>query len=175
MRNRGELAEGWYDPATLHKAQASAVSNSTKPEPSQQPRGSPKYGSPTEAEESSDDDIVGPTLPGQHVALSKGNRRAGPAIPNLQDLELKRGTTLTAYLMNPTEQNPTQSTTKNPPTSTTSTSSTPANSTSKPKNHVSTTSLRAPKPAAKTDFSKRSAKKPIPTVPLRPPKPKPVA
>lgn len=95
MRNREELAEGWYDPATLQKAQTSAASNpaSNPPNPGlpRRPRGSPKYGSPTRTRESSDDDLVGPTLPGQNVALPRGSRRPGPAIPNLQDLELKRG------------------------------------------------------------------------------------
>ena len=91
MRNRGELAEGWYDPATQQKAQASAASTSSNTEPRKRPRESPKYGSPTRAEDSSEEDIVGPTLPGQDAFIYKSNKRAGPAIPNLQDLELKRG------------------------------------------------------------------------------------
>jgi len=91
VRNRGELAEGWYDPSTLQKAQASAASNPTIAEPRQRSRGSPTYESLLSAEESSGDDLVGPTLPGQDVAMRKGSMRAGPAIPNLQDLELKRG------------------------------------------------------------------------------------
>jgi len=100
VRNRGELAEGWYDPATLQKAQASAASQPTEPESRQRPRGSPKYDSPTRSEESSDDDLVGPTLPGHDFSIRKGNRKAGPAIPDLQDLELKRGIlSLTKYTL----------------------------------------------------------------------------
>ena len=90
MRNRGELAEGWYDPATLQKAQASAASTSSNTGPPKRPRESPKYGSPVRSRESSEEDI-GPTLPGQDISTQKFNKRAGPAIPNLQDLELKRG------------------------------------------------------------------------------------
>ena len=39
-------------------------------------------------EESDSDDSIGPTLPGQE---SGRRHRAGPAIPSVQDLELKRG------------------------------------------------------------------------------------
>lgn len=41
-------------------------------------------------EESDSDEAVGPALPGQD-ARSRRNR-VGPSIPNMQDLELKRGT-----------------------------------------------------------------------------------
>ena len=91
VRNRGDLAEGWYDPATLQKAQGSAASASSIAEPGRRLRGSPQYGSPTRAEESSEEEFVGPTLPGQDNAIHRSNSRAGPAIPNLQDLELRRG------------------------------------------------------------------------------------
>ena len=95
VRNRGDLAEGWYDPATLQKA--STASASSVAEPEKRLRGSPQYGSPPGAEESSEDDIVGPTLPGQEISIHKSNRRAGPAIPNLQDLELRRGQYINYY------------------------------------------------------------------------------
>lgn len=91
VRNRGDLAEGWYDPATLQKAQGSAASASRVAEPEKQLRGSPHYGSPTGAEESSEEDIVGPTLPGHETSIHRSHKKAGPAIPNLQDLELRRG------------------------------------------------------------------------------------
>ena len=97
VRNRGDLAEGWYDPATLQKAQGSAASASSIAEPERRPRGLPQYGSPTGAEESSEEDIVGPTLPGQHNSIHRSNKRAGPAIPNLQDLELRRGQYMNHY------------------------------------------------------------------------------
>lgn len=89
VRNRGELAEGWYDPATLQKAQASAASYDDHIE-RPKPRGSPKYSSPR-LDESSDEEMVGPTLPGQEGAAYKKGKRRGPAIPDMQDLELRRG------------------------------------------------------------------------------------
>jgi hypothetical protein len=100
MRNRGELAEGWYDPATLLKAQQSdhtPIDNARASMASQIPRSPIKATktSPglsrreTRDEEYESDDSVGPALPG-HVARSRRNR-AGPSIPNFQDLELKRG------------------------------------------------------------------------------------
>lgn len=91
-RNRGELAEGWYDPATLHKAQASAALNAVNTERQSRPRDSPSYGSPRREEESSDEDVVGPTMPRGETQVYKSDKRSGPAIPNLQDLELQRGT-----------------------------------------------------------------------------------
>ena len=91
VRNRGDLAEGWYDPITLQKAQRSAASASSIAEPERRLRESPQYGSPAVAEDSSEEDVVGPTLPAQDNYSHKSNERAGPAIPNLQDLELRRG------------------------------------------------------------------------------------
>ena len=91
VRNRGELAEGWYDPATLEKAQASASSSAAHTERQSRPRDSPSYGTPNRLEESSDEDIVGPTMPGGETKVHKSDKRPGPAIPNLQDLELQRG------------------------------------------------------------------------------------
>ncbi|KAI9789203.1 MAG: hypothetical protein M1833_002451 [Piccolia ochrophora] len=90
MRNRGELAAGWYEPSTLHKAQsAPTIDTSARASPAKQ-RGSPIYNSnPDEAKDegqSDDDDLVGPTILGHE----KPNRRAGPAVPNMQDLELQR-------------------------------------------------------------------------------------
>ena len=89
VRNSGELAEGWYDPVTLEKAQASASSNATHTE--RQPRDSPSYDSPKRSGASSDEDVVGPTMPGGERNVYKSDKRRGPAIPNLQDLELQRG------------------------------------------------------------------------------------
>lgn len=91
MRNRGELAEGWYDPATLQKAQASAVSSAVNTERQSRPRDSRSYGSPRRAEESSDEDVVGPMMPGGERQVYNSDKRPGPAIPNLQDLELQKG------------------------------------------------------------------------------------
>ena len=91
MRNRGELAEGWYDPATLQKAQASVALNAVDAGRQSRLRDSPSYGSPRRTEESSDEDILGPAMPGNETQVYTNENRRGPTIPNLQDLELRRG------------------------------------------------------------------------------------
>ncbi|MCJ1317105.1 hypothetical protein MMC15_002427 [Xylographa vitiligo] len=96
--NRGELAEGWYDPTTSRKATESF----TRPLSSMRHHGerrlSPNYihrkqqtldGS---GSGSSDDGNIGPALPeNQGTNLSKAYR-SGPTIPSLQDLELRQET-----------------------------------------------------------------------------------
>ncbi|KAJ5211769.1 uncharacterized protein N7498_003415 [Penicillium cinerascens] len=92
--NRGELAEGWYEPATLQKARQNAV---------QQPaldreRASPDYARGEQAQSGDaedlladnddDDEDYGPKLP--HPGSMRAAARSGPAIPNMQDLELQR-------------------------------------------------------------------------------------
>lgn len=92
MRNRGELAEGWYDAVTLRKARASAASTAQiarRYEPSGE-------GHQDVGDVSSDDDAVGPALPGDYTGTKEG-KRSGPAIPNLQDLELQRGMSSLEY------------------------------------------------------------------------------
>ena len=84
-RNRGELAEGWYDPSMLGQATSSSrpqrhtvIDNNT----------------PSIVEEDkleSDDDELGPLLPGELLERRGHLARAGPAIPSMQDLELKKG------------------------------------------------------------------------------------
>ncbi|MCJ1389157.1 hypothetical protein MMC18_002012 [Xylographa bjoerkii] len=95
VRNRGELAEGWYDPATLRKA----IESSTRTFSSAMIPGirtsSPNYvhrkKQKLDGSGSSDDEDIGPALPGnQGKNLSKAYR-SGPAIPSLLDLELRRG------------------------------------------------------------------------------------
>ena len=44
-----------------------------------------------ETNQSSDDDMPGPSLPREHIAHTGRSTRSGPAIPNTQDLELQRG------------------------------------------------------------------------------------
>lgn len=106
VRNRRELAEGWYDPATLQKAVASthAYDEAQRDDRSakRQRRESldghkpqQKQPSPVQhaklglSEDSDSDDSIGPTLPGRdHPSRTS---RMGPSIPNMQDLELKRG------------------------------------------------------------------------------------
>ena len=91
VRNRGELAEGWYDPATLQKARSSAASNVVNPGTQSRSRDSPGYGSPRRAEESGDEDFVGPAMPAGETQVSKSDTKLGPTIPNSQDLELQKG------------------------------------------------------------------------------------
>lgn len=95
MRNRGELAEGWYDPSTFQKATASSSKlggksrDVTLPSPS---RGRGRQENDPREQDLNDysDASVGPTLPGQDESRSRGGYK-GPSIPNKQDLELKRG------------------------------------------------------------------------------------
>ena len=84
--NRGELAEGWYDPEMFTQV----ASRSPKPlrrepsqdvSPQQRPEDSDK--SPRR-DENSDDDGYGPTLPG----FSQG-KISGPGIPTIEDLSLR--------------------------------------------------------------------------------------
>jgi hypothetical protein len=92
-RNRGELAEGWYDPETFHKAVASVeepkyssrdrLSHSAETE-QRRDRSSREEESGSEESDAS----VGPALPG--AERSGRTRRAGPAIPNLDELAVKR-------------------------------------------------------------------------------------
>lgn len=121
-----------------------------------------------DVDESSDDDMPGPAMPRDHHAANVSGRvtKSGPAIPNLQDLELKRGKAPllapplpTQHLTPPSQQN---SPKKTPPPNT-PTSAPSAASTAVPKPNVSTNSPRAPKPAPKTACWKRSARKRIRT------------
>ncbi|CAL3968793.1 unnamed protein product [Diplocarpon coronariae] len=91
--NRGDLAEGWYDPSTFQKA----VQTAGAPGVERRDENRPKAGTAVVerrndresiAEESDSDDSIGPALPGQ-VSRPRGTRK-GPTIPNIQDLELKR-------------------------------------------------------------------------------------
>ncbi len=86
-RNRGELAEGWYDPSTRQKA---LESSTTASQSISRRRSSPSYGDSIQKREqtlsNSEDDGPGPSLPD-----NPRQSRHGPAIPTMQDLELKRG------------------------------------------------------------------------------------
>jgi hypothetical protein len=85
MRNNGDLAEGWYDPETKTKADSRAYPPTKTARPSNIPTEAPANQSGSD-----DDDDFGPALPSrEHVG-----RRAGPAIPKLQDLDLRDGTPL---------------------------------------------------------------------------------
>jgi hypothetical protein len=90
MRNRGELAEGWYDPTTKQRAIASAIPPATATHPTANRRPSPDYGPSLQSShlvEGSDEDDFGPAVPTQ----MQHPKRAGPAIPSMQDLQLRDG------------------------------------------------------------------------------------
>ncbi len=88
--NRGELSEGWYDPETLAKAVVAEKESGEgeRREEKPEPRGAIREKDGESRQESDSDKSIGPALPGQE-GRSRG--RMGPAIPNMQDLELKRG------------------------------------------------------------------------------------
>ncbi|KAH8695359.1 hypothetical protein BGW36DRAFT_382536 [Talaromyces proteolyticus] len=111
--NRGELAEGWYDPSTFEKASSSrsaershgrfAKREANLPEQSDDHGvGSPEERSlqiendndedDEEEEEEEEEEEYGPKL--SNLTISSRNKRSGPTIPNLQDLELQRENTL---------------------------------------------------------------------------------
>ncbi|MCJ1361096.1 hypothetical protein MMC16_000193 [Acarospora aff. strigata] len=91
--NRGELAEGWYDPTTLQKATQSSTADEQGPDHDRHHERIPsRHQGSRRNEESSEDEVLGPALPAsepQHGRGSQG-RRTGPSIPSMQDLELQR-------------------------------------------------------------------------------------
>ncbi len=94
MRNRGDLAEGWYESATLEKAKASAANHDLERRSWKRGRESPVYGGQDRDEQSSGDDAVGPALPRENGRPPREGKRPGPAIPKSQDLQLQRGMSL---------------------------------------------------------------------------------
>ncbi|KAL8716311.1 MAG: hypothetical protein Q9220_000216 [cf. Caloplaca sp. 1 TL-2023] len=91
VRNRGEIAEGWYDPSTLLKAQAStAKTNLDTPQP---PSDRPPADLDTKSGDD-DDDAYGPALPTNPSATARHGKQSGPSIPNFQDLALQRESAL---------------------------------------------------------------------------------
>lgn len=84
-RNRGELAEGWYDPSVLRRATDNSQAHGRRIIRNDSPRTS------REDMSSSEDEGPGPLLP-QHLQDRHAHvLRAGPAIPSMQELELKKG------------------------------------------------------------------------------------
>ncbi|EAW09596.1 uncharacterized protein ACLA_038060 [Aspergillus clavatus NRRL 1] len=99
--NRGELAEGWYDPSTFEKARHSALEQ--PPATTSGRRHSPDYrhddrekeAEPREDEPqnaSEDEEDYGPGLP--RYTMAKNGPSAGPTIPTIQDLELRQESTM---------------------------------------------------------------------------------
>ncbi|KAK9600855.1 hypothetical protein V6Z92_000921 [Aspergillus fumigatus] len=111
--NRGELPEGWYDPNTLEKARRNATEQPPVSGTGRR-RDSPDYeqddhgkdadtGAASEAPprqnerefNSEDEEEYGPILPHHEVtAKGRGGPFAGPAIPTIQDLELRKESAL---------------------------------------------------------------------------------
>ncbi|KAF7116001.1 hypothetical protein CNMCM5793_003834 [Aspergillus hiratsukae] len=107
--NRGELAEGWYDPSTLEKARRNASEHPPVSGPGRR-HDSPEYeqgGRGKDADTgdasertarqnerefvSEDEDDYGPILPHHELsARGRGGPLAGPTIPTTQDLELRK-------------------------------------------------------------------------------------
>ncbi|KAK8157166.1 hypothetical protein IWX90DRAFT_441836 [Phyllosticta citrichinensis] len=108
--NRGELAEGWYDPNTLQKAidsspiaEEAGDHGAATRSSDQARRASPDYGAGRAAaaaagsshgqdhdmdeEEDSEDEFGPAALPGQ---VSTRASRVGPTVPRLDDLELQK-------------------------------------------------------------------------------------
>ena len=91
-RNRGELAEGWYDPETLRKAQVSAADYLNVPSRSPIPTKTLD----DHVTEDEEDEGYGPALPSKSenpIERARNMRQPGPSIPNTQDLKFQRGIT----------------------------------------------------------------------------------
>ncbi|KAI5293814.1 hypothetical protein KEM55_006895, partial [Ascosphaera atra] len=94
--NRGELAEGWYDPQVLKKAMSSELP-SRRRSPSYEDM--PEDNAPpsdfkvtADENEDEDDDDYGPTIPADQraLALPSSSRKApGPTNPTTQDIRVK--------------------------------------------------------------------------------------
>ncbi|RMJ24510.1 hypothetical protein PHISP_04609, partial [Aspergillus sp. HF37] len=99
--NRGILAEGWYDPATLRKARRAAEEVEEDGNHPRDRDGARQYSAaaanaprneeePDEEEEEDDDDDddeYGPNLPSTHP---RPGPSSGPTIPTTQDLQLRK-------------------------------------------------------------------------------------
>ena len=100
LRNRGELAEGWYDPATLEKAHRSTHSNSPEHSEDHISRTRVEHGNKSREaraadrrrDEASDEDDegYGPQLPSEQLH-KRPDEKSGPTMPSMQDLQLQRG------------------------------------------------------------------------------------
>ena len=80
--NRGELAEGWYDPKTKERADERALEMGGQPQTTREPL--PKRPTSTPRDQQleaadEDDDDFGPALP--------PGQRSGPSVPSFQDLQ----------------------------------------------------------------------------------------
>ncbi|KAM0720458.1 hypothetical protein Q7P37_004594 [Cladosporium fusiforme] len=88
--NRGELAEGWYDPKTKERADARAIEMGAEPQTSGKPEPREPLPAPTRRDDApadldEDDDDFGPTLP--------PGQKSGPSVPGFQDLQHRQDLT----------------------------------------------------------------------------------
>lgn len=77
--NRGELARGWYERVNQPGVVAPEVEEKQRVE-----------------EEESEEEVVGPFLPGQEPGR---RRKVGPKVPTVEDLDMQRGSTPLAFLL----------------------------------------------------------------------------
>jgi hypothetical protein len=80
--NRGELAEGWYDPKTKERADERALEMGAQPQTTREPL--PQRPTSTSRDQQleaadEDDDDFGPALP--------PGQKSGPSVPSMQDLQ----------------------------------------------------------------------------------------
>ncbi|KAI4147170.1 MAG: hypothetical protein L6R39_003211 [Caloplaca ligustica] len=92
--NRGEVAEGWYDPETLRKAQISAADTDNEPRrASPLPLTAERKGARSDSDDDDDADGYGPALPSRsemHTRNPRREKQSGPSIPKFQDLQEQR-------------------------------------------------------------------------------------
>lgn len=95
VRNRGELADGWYDPKTLEKARSDGLYEGppriSLPQASSVP-GNNDIDDDGENDDD-DDDGYGPAPPSSALRCTSAQgstSKSGPSHPNLQDLQVKR-------------------------------------------------------------------------------------
>jgi len=92
-RNRGELAEGWYDPATKLKADEFFATTLTHDRSSPDYKGAAPEANNTHDEEeedrNGDSDGYGPHPPSASSTHANRVRSAGPSAPTFQDLAVR--------------------------------------------------------------------------------------
>ncbi|KAL5338681.1 hypothetical protein BJX70DRAFT_365905 [Aspergillus crustosus] len=92
--NRGELAEGWYDPATLEKAQSAVAvappRNTERSKDAECERAREIVPSAVDEEDDEREDDGDDYGPMPQTEISSRGPAPGPAIPTIQDLELRR-------------------------------------------------------------------------------------
>ncbi|TEA20294.1 Uncharacterized protein C8034_v000189 [Colletotrichum sidae] len=85
--NRGDLSRGWYDPEMFMKAKERAPEDWTPEESTREETGDDRRLIKDETDEEDDDDDLGPRLPPTN---RNGGYRAGPSVPNMEELSLRR-------------------------------------------------------------------------------------